>query len=718
MITSPSPPTHLAARAATLALQLPLLLILAATATAELYDPGVAHDVDLLDSGNLLVTDGGQPGAGGGGIFEIDRDGNIVWSYEIALDWPHNADRQADGTVVISDTGNNRVLIVDHDGIVLWDSDSVPLSDGSTLDYPNDANLLDTGNLLITDRNNHRVIEIDVAGNVIWQFGLTGVPGAGPAQLNGPHNADRLSGGNTIVADSNNGRILEVALDGSIQWEYAVALDWPRDADRLASGNTLINDSGHQRIVEVTLAGTVVWEYFTGGMSYDSDRLPSGNTLLSEQGSIVEVDGSGQIVWSYPVVYQTETIEGYLVTAPNGSQLWTKVIQPRADIYAGQTFPAVVNVSGGLGAGETGDQHLAADGFVELHFNAEGRGVLHPSDGVEDHNGFAHQDDLKAVIEYALTLPNVMPDNVGVVTGSYGITMGAGCLGRYPALQVKYLLDVEGPSESFVTCFEPWALDEEPSNDRHETGYAIFGHWSVYRDSSQANLDWWTEREATRYIGNIRCAYMRVQAEWDHAQPPSAQYPEFDYPPLWYQNKHGVDLINLATEGTATWTRMNGEALGNPPSTTYSYGNPAVWYDQVFSGHLGEREALIKEMAALDLPSAVADEQPGTQPGAPAETPFVTRLAPCHPNPFNPVTTLRFELARAGNITLAVHDLAGRKVRVLTEGRYAAGRHAVLWDGRCDRGLPAPSGTYLIRLVALDEEGTRESSVQKVALIK
>jgi hypothetical protein len=177
--------------------------------------------------------------------------------------------------------------------------------------------------------------------------------------------------------------------------------------------------------------------------------------------------------------------------------------------------------------------------------------------------------------------------------------MGAGSLGRCPRLGVKYLVDVEGPSESFVTCFEPWALDEDPENDRHEQAYAMFGHYSTYRDPSPENIAWWTQREATRYIDSIRCRYLRIQAQWDHAQPPNAQWPGFDYPPLWYPCKHGVDLINLATLGWAAWTRMNGSSIGNPPDTTYSRESPPIYYAQSFHTHPDELPRVIQEMAAM-----------------------------------------------------------------------------------------------------------------------
>ncbi|MCD4653468.1 hypothetical protein K8T06_05995, partial [bacterium] len=137
------------------------------TLYAENYQPRTVHDVDLLDNDHIFITDGGtlsHPLTGG--IYEIDRTGNIIWSYKDDLSWAHNADKQVNGDVIISDTGNNRVIIVNQAGLIIWNSDAISFSDENALNYPNDANLLMNGNVLITDRNNHRVFETDLAGNI------------------------------------------------------------------------------------------------------------------------------------------------------------------------------------------------------------------------------------------------------------------------------------------------------------------------------------------------------------------------------------------------------------------------------------------------------------------------------------------------------------------------------------------------------------------------
>jgi hypothetical protein len=75
-------------------------------------------------------------------------------------------------------------------------------------------------------------------------------------------------------------------------------------------------------------------------------------------------------------------------------------------------------------------------------------------------------------------------------------------------------------------------------------------------------------------------------------------------------------------------------------------------------------------------------------------------LLPASPNPFNPQTTLRFDLPVAGPVRLVVHDAQGRAVRILADAALVAGRHAYVWDGRDDEGRAAASGLYFVRLQA------------------
>jgi hypothetical protein len=89
------------------------------------------------------------------------------------------------------------------------------------------------------------------------------------------------------------------------------------------------------------------------------------------------------------------------------------------------------------------------------------------------------------------------------------------------------------------------------------------------------------------------------------------------------------------------------------------------------------------------------------QSGAPEEVlPTHSGLTLTRPNPFRPATTIQYALARPGAVRLAVYDVAGRAVRTLVDGTRPAGFHAVVWDGRDDRGASVPSGIYFCRFQA------------------
>lgn len=550
---------------------------------AALYQPQSVHDVDLLDNGNLLVTDGGaMSGHAGGGVFEIDRSGNVVWSYTAGLLWAHNADRQPDGSVVISDTDHDRVIIVSAAGTILWDTSAIALSDGSTLNYPNDANVLASGNRLITDRDNHRVIEIDAAGNIVWQFGQTGVAGSGPLRLNGPHNADRLPGGNTVIADSNNRRIIEVTPAGAIAWTYAGGLNWPRDADRLAGGNTLVNDSNNRRIIEVAPGGSVVWQYSVSQLSYDADRLVYGNTLLSAGTQILEVNAAGSIVWSFPAAAAAEVV--WITNPATGVALYCHVHRPAGFDPLG-SYAGLVLAPGGSGAGTSFDvggraQSYADLGFIVMHFDPDGRG-LSTNGGAytgEDYCGYKQQAGLREVLRYLFALPETDNANIGVLTNSYGITLGAGALGRYAqSLPVKFLLDWEGPA------------------DRTDTAQPT-GH--VPHDVS--DNAWWYEREPTNFIDDFPGYYLRIQSQVDHVQS---------------DNEHAIKLVNRATAvacggaGRCAWTRVNSESglTSNMPNTVYTMLDPPDWLAETVNNESVIRTYLAELAGMARLPASPGD---------------------------------------------------------------------------------------------------------------
>jgi len=70
------------------------------------------------------------------------------------------------------------------------------------------------------------------------------------------------------------------------------------------------------------------------------------------------------------------------------------------------------------------------------------------------------------------------------------------------------------------------------------------------------------------------------------------------------------------------------------------------------------------------------------------------------PNPFGSTTKIAFALPSAERVTLAIYDLAGRRVRALVDGARPAGTQGVTWDGTDARGESVPAGIYVYRLRA------------------
>ncbi len=99
---------------------------------------------------------------------------------------------------------------------------------------------------------------------------------------------------------------------------------------------------------------------------------------------------------------------------------------------------------------------------------------------------------------------------------------------------------------------------------------------------------------------------------------------------------------------------------------------------------------------------------------APAATaPLRFSLGVNYPNPFNPVTTIPFQLDRETHIQLQILDIQGRLVRSLLDTKLQPGDHLVRWDGRDNDGASLPSGTYFCEL-----KSGLSKAITKLLLIK
>jgi len=194
---------------------------------------------------------------------------------------------------------------------------------------------------------------------------------------------------------------------------------------------------------------------------------------------------------------------------------------------------------------------VASLGFVVLHYDPSGRGK---SGGKEDYWGAVHQQELSQVVDYFSRLPMVKEDDLGIMSFSIGIIIASGALASFPMPKVKYLFDWEGPSNRFNTT----------KNDTHKP----------LKSFPTSNDEFWKEREAARFIGDIKCGYFRYQADVDHVQG-------------GYKGQ-AIELLNNAAKGKALWTRCN----DNPVNTLFDE-KKADEYDWV-PQHLNHKGRILK----------------------------------------------------------------------------------------------------------------------------
>jgi hypothetical protein len=96
-----------------------------------------------------------------------------------------------------------------------------------------------------------------------------------------------------------------------------------------------------------------------------------------------------------------------------------------------------------------------------------------------------------------------------------------------------------------------------------------------------------------------------------------------------------------------------------------------------------------------------------------AQLPHTLVLYPNYPNPFNPVTTLRYDLPEQTHVNITVYDMLGRQVKTLINHTQDAGYKSVIWNATNDYGKPVSAGIYLYQIQAGDYISTKKMVLLK-----
>jgi len=161
-------------------------------------------------------------------------------------------------------------------------------------------------------------------------------------------------------------------------------------------------------------------------------------------------------------------------------------------------------------------------------------------------------------------------------------------------------------------------------------------------------------------------------------------------------NNLGFNLLR-SVEGSDGFRRINSELIpgaGNSSDTqNYSYRDPNVLTGQVYCYKLES----VDSRGAIDLLRTVSVDF-SEEYAVPTEY----ELSQNFPNPFNPQTTINFQIPEPGRVEITVFNLLGQRMTPLLERDLEAGYHQLVWNGTDEFGRSLGSGVYILRMTAGD----------------
>lgn len=227
------------------------------------------------------------------------------------------------------------------------------------------------------------------------------------------------------------------------------------------------------------------------------------------------------------------------------------------------------------------------------------------------------------------------------------------------------------------------------------------------------------------YLGMLRNASDSLD-DYDYSKPPAAPEAYISLAFLLGKDKLTTDFRAVSSEG-GYWDFSVAASESNIPISlqTELLGTVPASFKKYLVDFSAERVTDISELQEYSLNLKKNEYSRklrlivGTEKFVEKNTagipiiPIAYSLEQNFPNPFNPVTTIRYSLSHSSFTHLEIFNILGQKIKILIKQPQQIGVYSIEWDGTNDSGVPVSSGMYYYRLV------TEEfSAVKKMILIK
>ena len=344
---------------------------------------------------------------------------------------------------------------------------------------------------------------------------------------------------------------------------------------------------------------------------------------------------------------------------------------------------------------EQGELTRFGDGMIHLYYNTDAFGEdLYTHNNVEVSLGQLTTSPYPGVDFYLILLN----DTAG--RGGYPVLLAitlefisnegnGGILPATPIQLVHVKFVVQDPSQVASVCFWPNEMGGQSFYD---------DQWTYYNNVAVGNCIYLnpTVPVELSHFSATMTAENNVQLTWVSQTETSVLgynvYRSAD------SDLSGALKVSPLIEGTNT-----------SHAQTYIYVDEELYQDGTYYYWLQSVD--IDGSVSYHGPASVVFSHGGQTASPPI--PLVTKLENAYPNPFNPDTTIRYQLQTPGKVTIDIYNHKGQIVRSFSQSHAAPGYYGVNWDGRDSSGRALASGVYLYKMSSGSYSFTKKLILQK-----
>ncbi len=297
-------------------------------------------------------------------------------------------------------------------------------------------------------------------------------------------------------------------------------------------------------------------------------------------------------------------------------------------------------------------------------------------------------------------------------------------------------------TEYLLSGFNNNAADSEGDDNGLVSAEELFDY-TDHRTTNYSSAIWWMDTMHPQMDDNFYQSYcngeliltkctsppsapsnFRITNEEDNGKHPEMSWNSTDETEYY-------EVFRLAEEGGGGGSKSSWQLKTRTDNTSYTDNEVTIIVDSKKDGEKDEEEGYTFTYKVRAINNAGSSSYSNTDDIYGEWVPYkkiivhdnnmqkneklpeVFVLHPNYPNPFNPITTISYELPYTSDVSVAIYNLKGQFVEQILNGQQAPGKHFIKWHAN-----HLPSGVYIYKIHALSEQGNEFISMKKMSLMK